>query len=167
MKSRRTTTGPKASSANAIFDSLEQEVYLNLWRTYERLKLLESELFSQFRLTAQQYNLLRLLQQVHPKPLPTLKIAKRLISVAPDITRMLDRLERDQLVRRTRPADNRRVVHVNLTSAGLDLLRKLAPRVEECHARQLGHLKVVELKRLRNLLKQVRLPHEDKETFWR
>ena len=44
------------------FDSLAQEVYLNLWRTYDRLRALEDELFAGYDLTAQQYNVLRLLK---------------------------------------------------------------------------------------------------------
>src|SRR5438105_13283474 len=89
------------------FDSLEQEVFLNLWRTYDRLRALEEELFGRHGLTPQQYNTLRLLRGVAPEPLPTLALAGRLISRAPDITRLLDKLEQRGLVARQRPADNR------------------------------------------------------------
>src|SRR5581483_2977738 len=86
------------------FDSAEQEAYLNLWRTYDRLRMLEDELFGRFDLTAQQYNALRLLRGEHPETLPTLTLAARLVSHAPDITRLLDKLERRGLVHRGRPA---------------------------------------------------------------
>src|SRR5436190_8560452 len=88
------------------FDSLEQEVFLNLWRTYDRLRVLEDELFRRFNLTAQQYNLLRLLRAAHPQSMPTLELARRLVSRAPDITRMLDNLAERGLILRDRPADN-------------------------------------------------------------
>src|SRR5437660_6697707 len=52
---------PTPKPAKARFDSLEQEVYLNLWRTYDRLRALEDYFFSGYELTAQQYNVLRLL----------------------------------------------------------------------------------------------------------
>src|SRR5438270_7092340 len=94
------------------FDSPEQEAYLNLWRTYDRLRALEDELFGRHGLTAQQYNALRLLRAEHPRPLPTLRLASRLVTRAPDITRLLDRLEQLGLVTRSRKADNRRVVDV-------------------------------------------------------
>src|SRR5678816_207074 len=74
------------------FDSPQQEAYLNLWRTYDRLRLLEDELFARFDLTAQQYNALRLLRAAHPKKVATLSLAGRLVSRAPDITRLLDKL---------------------------------------------------------------------------
>src|SRR5438105_3458814 len=130
---RRPATGRR-------FDSLEQEVFLNLWRTYDRLRALEEELFGRHGLTPQQYNALRLLRGVAPEPLPTLALAARLISRAPDITRLLDKLEQRGLVARERPADNRRVVRVGITLAGLALLKELDAPVRDCHARQLGHL---------------------------
>src|SRR3954470_1841415 len=101
---------PRRAGRPSRFDSPEQEVYLSLWRTYDRLRALEDELFARFELTAQQYNALRLLRSVHPGPLRTLALANRLVSRAPDITRLLDALERLGLVARERKADNRRVV---------------------------------------------------------
>ena len=56
------------------FDSLEQEAYLSLWRTYDRLKTLEDELFGRYDLSAQQYNALRLLRSAHPNTMPTLAL---------------------------------------------------------------------------------------------
>ena len=109
----------------AKFDSLEQEVFLGLWRTYDRLKALEDELFATVDLTAQQYNVLRLLANVRPAALPTLELAGRLVSRAPDITRMLDKLERRGLIRRERPPEDRRVVHVVLSDDGAALVEKL------------------------------------------
>src|SRR5262245_60176971 len=111
----------EGASARRRFDSPEQEAYLNLWRTYDRLKHLEDELFGRFELTAQQYNALRLLRAAHPKRVPTLIVASRLISKAPDITRLLDRLEERGLIVRERLADDRRTVGVGITQAGAKL----------------------------------------------
>src|SRR5262249_48411404 len=108
----------------ARFDSLEQEVFLNLWRTYDRLRTLEDELFGSFDLPPQQYNVLRLLRAEHPGRVPTLALAKRLVSRAPDITRMLDKLAADGLIVRERSSESRRVVLVGITDAGVALLRK-------------------------------------------
>src|SRR5688572_23517512 len=107
------------------FDSLQQEAYLNLWRTYDRLRAEEDALFGHFDLTAQQYNALRLLRGEFPGSLPTLTLAARLISRAPDITRLVDKLVARGLVERHRPPTNRRVVEVSLTPAGLNLLHEL------------------------------------------
>jgi DNA-binding MarR family transcriptional regulator len=148
------------------FDSPEQEVFLNLWRTYDRLRALEDELFARHGLTAQQYNALRLLRAAHPRPVPTLTLAGRLVSRAPDITRLLDRLADRGLIDRARPAENRRTVMVGITPAGTDLLDSLAAEVRDCHARQLGHLDAGETSTLVALLRKARGPHEPAESIW-
>jgi DNA-binding MarR family transcriptional regulator len=149
------------------FDSLQQEVYLGLWRTYDRLRALEDELFANYELTAQQYNVLRLLKAARPESVPTLALADRLVSRAPDITRMIDRLEERGLVARERISDDRRVVRVRITDAGMDLISKIAGPLAACHARQLGHLSDSDLKKLSALLREARLPHEPEESVWR
>src|SRR5207248_11312126 len=86
--------------ASRRFDSPQQEAFLNLWRTYDRLRMLEDELFGRHDLTAQQYNALRLLRAAHPQSVPTLALAGQLVSRAPDITRLLDRLYERSLIER-------------------------------------------------------------------
>jgi DNA-binding MarR family transcriptional regulator len=156
-----------AARPEARFDSPEQEAFLNLWRTYDRLRGLEDDLFAGYDLTPQQYNALRLLKAEHPDTLPTLALADRLVSRAPDITRLVDKLEARGLVARERPADNRRVVRVGVTPAGLKLLKAVAGPLRDCHARQLGHLSASELRQLTTLLRAARQPHENPQNPWR
>jgi DNA-binding MarR family transcriptional regulator len=157
----------RQSRAGRHFDSLEQEVFLSLWRTYDRLRALEEGLFGRFDLTPQQYNALRLLAGAHPGTIRTLDLAGRLVSRAPDITRLLDKLEQRGWIDRDRPAENRRIVRVGITEAGLALLRELGDALRQCHVQQLGHLSQKELKELAALLRAARLPHEDPESTWR
>src|ERR1700677_3875823 len=92
------------------FDSPHQETYLALWRTYDRLRSLEDALFADFDLTAQQYNLLRLLRAAHPNAVPTLSLVGQLISRAPNVTHMLDHLEEREFIDRRRSTEDRRAV---------------------------------------------------------
>jgi DNA-binding MarR family transcriptional regulator len=149
------------------FDSLEQEAFLNLWRTYDRLKAIEDETFLRHDLTAQQYNALRLLRAASPRTVPTLVVAERLVSRAPDITRLLDRLETRSLIRRERKPENRRVVEVGLTDEGRVLLDLMAAEVRECARKQLGHLTDRDLRTLIALLHKARSPHESDQGPWR
>ena len=153
--------------AQLRFDSPEQEAFLSLWRTYDRLRILEDELFGRHELTAQQYNTLRLLRAARPGKVPTLALAAQLVSRAPDITRLLDRLCERGLIERERPAENRRTVQVGITEAGVTLLNELAKEVRACHDRQLGHLTGEELSVLTELLRKARTPHEPPESSWR
>jgi len=148
------------------FDSLEQEAFLNLWRSYDRLHIAEEELFGKYDLTPQQYNALRLLRGEGDAKLATLALAAKLVSRAPDITRLLDKLEERGLIARERPADNRRIVLIGLTSAGKVLLADLDEQVRACHSRQLGHLSESDLRALISLLQAARRPHEDASSHW-
>lgn len=155
-----------SKSKHRRFDSAEQEAYLNLWRTYDLLKRIEDKLFGAWDLTAQQYNALRLLRGEHPVTLPTLTLARRLVSPAPDITRMLDKLEARGLVERRRLDDNRRVVQVGISPAGLALLGQLDEPVRQCGREQLGHLSAAQLSQLTELMRKARQPHEPDAGPW-
>lgn len=161
MESHQNNENVETALAQPRFDSLEQEVYLNLWRTYDRLKAFEEETFRQVGLSAQQYNALRLLRSVYPGSMPTLVLGSRLISRAPDMTRLLDRLESGGWLTRERPPENRRVVEVRITEQGLALLQEIHGAVLQCHRRQLAHMNEAELRQLTTLLKAARKPHED------
>ncbi len=148
------------------FDSPAQEAYLALWRTYDRLRAIEDELFARWELTAQQYNLLRLLRAAHPTSVPSTKLLTRLVSRAPDVTRMLDRLEARGFISRSRSATDRRAVLVGITVAGLALLDEIVEPLRACHERQLGHVSAMELQQLTALLKTARAPHEPDGSPW-
>jgi DNA-binding MarR family transcriptional regulator len=158
---------PKPPAAN-LFDSPEQEAYLQLWRTYDRLREIEEQLFARHQLTAQQYNALRVLKSLKGEAMPTSSLGARLVSRAPDMTRMLDKLEDRKLVVRQRNRANRRVVEVSITPAGIALLKKIAADVRSCGREQLGHMSASSLSHLVMLLKEARSPHEAKhaEDAW-
>ena len=149
------------------FDSVQQEAYLAIWRTYDRLRAIEEALFSEWYLTAQQYNVLRILESSSPNKIPTLSLTKRLISRAPDITRMLDRLEQNGWIERERSVEDRRTVLVGITTEGLRLVRELQRPLAQCHQKQVGHLSAKELKTLCELLSRAREPHESEDGFWK
>jgi DNA-binding MarR family transcriptional regulator len=155
------------SSTASRFDSLTQEAFVHLWRTYDRLQMLEAALFNQYEISAQQYNALRLLRAAAPGSMATLALGAKLISRAPDMTRLIDKLEARGWVRRERRAQNRRVVEVSITKSGLKLLEELDEPVRACAEQQLGHLDELTLRQLVQLLDRVRAPHEEPHSPWR
>ena len=92
-----------------------------------------NELCRRHGVTHDQYNLLRILRGAQPDGLARLEIGKRLISRAPDVTRLVDRLERQGLVERGWAPENRRYSVTRITPAGLELLATVDP---ELHALQ-------------------------------
>ena len=148
------------------FDSLQQEAYLRIWRLYDRLKLLEEELFSGHDLSSQQYNTLRLLKAALPGSMGTLELASRLVSRAPDITRLVNKLENRGLVERQRDPGDKRAVRVRLTAAGSRLLADLAAPLAGVHQRQLGHMAPADLESLIRLIRAAGDPHEAEDGIW-
>ena len=140
------------------FDSLQQQAFLELWKTYDCLKAEEDLVFGEFDISSQQYNALRLLKAVAPLPLAVSALGQRMITRAPDMTRMLDRLEQRGWIERVRRDDNRRVVEVTITPAGSKLLQQIAKPIRACHQKQFGHLSEDQLTELISLLRATRKP---------
>ena len=141
------------------FDSLEQAAALNVARTWDVLSAEFDEVFKTSRLSRTQYNVLRILRGARGgggEGLSCGEIAERMITRDPDITRLLDRLEKRKLVSRCRQKSDRRVVCVHITAAGLELLASLDDVVIEAHRKQLGHMGPDKLKQLIELLELAR-----------
>ena len=99
-------------------------------------------------LTAAQYNILRILRGAGERGACGREIAGQLITAEPDITRLLDRMEKRGLIARQRDAKDRRFVTARITRSGLETLAALDAPVAELHRRQLGSLSGAELKQL-------------------
>ena len=108
------------------FKSREQEVLLGLQLVAARImEPWEKFLKTTAELSLHQYNVLRILRGAQPTGLPSGEIANRMVARDPDITRLVDRLERRGLVTRVRGRQDRRVVEVGINGKGLDLLKSL------------------------------------------
>ncbi len=140
-------------------EKLAQEVYLSLFRTHEALLFEFKVLLKEHGLTEPQYNVLRILRGAG-EPLQVYRVAERMLTRVPDITRLFDRLVRAELVERTRCEADRRVVWVSLTTKGRELVDKLDRPVMMLHRKQLGHLGVRKLRLLSELLEEAR-PEEE------
>lgn len=132
--------------------SLEQIAYLQIERTADRLHQAVTVFLKAHDLSPTQYNALRILRGARPDGLPSGEIGARLVNKDPDITRLLDRLEKRGLVRRKRGEADRRQVVAQITPAGLRLVAKLDGPVIEHHRETLGHLSAAQLKSLIRLL---------------
>lgn len=143
---------PSKLSASGIHD----RVFVALLQTADSLNLQVEQLIKSSGLTSAQYNVLRILRGAEPHGLPCRGIGDRMISHDPDITRLLDRMEKRKLISRERQTDDRRVVRTRVTRQGLDLLKPLDEPVHELHRRQFHCLPNAKLKTLLDLLEQIR-----------
>jgi DNA-binding MarR family transcriptional regulator len=135
--------------------SPEEAAFLDLLRTTDMLSRGLVTILKPEDLSSTQYNVLRILRGA-PEGLPCGEIAKRMITRDPDITRLLDRLEKRGLISRSREARDRRTVMARITGAGLKLLARLDEPIQEAHRKQLGHLGRERLRLLTGLLREAR-----------
>jgi DNA-binding MarR family transcriptional regulator len=136
--------------------TLEQTVFLQLQKTADDLMAEFANLIKPHDLSPQQYNVLRILRAAGETGLASGKITERMLTREPDMTRLLDRLEKRSLIRRDRNAPDRRVVQAAITAAGRKLLETLDESILDLHHRQLRHLDRDKLKALSDLLESAR-----------
>jgi DNA-binding MarR family transcriptional regulator len=139
------------------FPSLQSQVVINLILT---ARMVEESWIQYLKRTegisSSQYNILRILRGARPKPVKITDIAERMIHRDPDVTRLVDRLVKQGLVRRERDTEDRRVVLVEITGAGLAMLARLdRPVLEQLNAAMAG-LNQPQLRTLDKLLNEVR-----------
>jgi DNA-binding MarR family transcriptional regulator len=135
--------------------SAEEAAFLDLLRTADLLARGADGVLKSEDLSLTQYNVLRILRGA-PDGLPCGEIASRMITRDPDITRLLDRMEKRGLISRTRESRDRRMVLTRLTPEGLQLVDSLDEPVQSIHRKQLGHMGKVQLRALAELLATAR-----------
>jgi DNA-binding MarR family transcriptional regulator len=111
------------------FHSVADEAVVSLMVAADHIDQAVAPVWERHGITADQYNVLRILRGVYPGGHPRNEVARRMIHRAPDVTRMLDRLVRRGLVTRLRNADDRRESVATITKAGLALLDRIDPDV--------------------------------------
>jgi DNA-binding MarR family transcriptional regulator len=141
----------QSGSRQTLIGSPEEAAFLDLLRTTDVLSRCLSQVLKAEDLSSNQYNVLRILRGA-PDGLSCGEIANRMITRDPDITRLLDRLEKRGLVSRSREARDRRTVLTQITPTGLKLLARLDEPVQEAHRKQLGHLGRQRLRAMTELL---------------
>jgi len=132
---------------------LEEETFVALLRTADHLERRAAAMLKPNGLSPTQYNALRILRGAGGDGLTCGEIGERMLNHDPDITRLLTRLERRGLIRRSRGQKDRRVITTRITSAGLNLLHSLDRPVEKFQRQLLCHVGKRGLQSLIRLLK--------------
>jgi DNA-binding MarR family transcriptional regulator len=136
---------------------LQDRLFVALLQAADTLGQQAEQLLKAAGLTGAQYNVLRILRGAEPEGLACSAVGDRMISHDPDMTRLLDRLEKRGLITRERQTDDRRVVKTRITPQALSLLKTLDQPVHDLHKRQFRHMSVARLKILSDLLEEVRV----------
>ncbi len=167
--SKRTGTGdPARKNVGTVGEALKQskpfhsdgqEALMTLVTVSEKVHRPFQDLFAGQDLTSQQYNVLRILRGAGKDGLQTLEIASRMVERTPGITRLIDRLVKKGLVKRTRSPEDRRQVWCSISSEGRAILRKLDGPINKLDANAFDPLSGDEVRQLIRLLDKVRTAH--------
>ena len=137
---------------NKPFSTLEEEAAVSLARTASLFDWRMAEMLKPHGISPTQYNALRILRGAGKQGRTCSEIGERMINRDPDITRLLDRLERHGLVERSRDKKDRRVITARIATAGLNLLNSLDRPVEALLKKLLGHMSKTDVQELVRLL---------------
>ena len=113
------------------FASIEEELLVSLLRTTDLLQEQFEQMIRPFNISMTQYNVLRILRGAEPEGRTCGEIGERMIAREPDVTRLLERMEKAGLIKRTRDSSDRRVVLTRITSCGLKLLEEMEPKLRK------------------------------------
>ena len=142
------------------FESPGHEAIVGLLRTADLVRRQAAALIEPHGITLQQFNVLRILRGAGDAGLPTLEVAERMIEQTPGVTRLLDRLETKELVRRQRCPRDRRQHLCWITAKGLALLEKLDAVTSRAHEESLKGLRQKERVAFIRLLDAIRAAHQ-------
>ncbi|MFC6592656.1 MarR family winged helix-turn-helix transcriptional regulator [Deinococcus lacus] len=136
---------------------LPEETMVQLLRTHTLLTTPFEKLMREHGLTLTQYNVLRILRGAGPAGLGRNELRSRMIDRSPDVSRVVERMERAGLVERQRSSIDRRLIPIRLTPRGLRVVDSLDQPLREMQSGTVGQLRegdLMELCRLLTLLRQ-------------
>ncbi|MBA2458248.1 MAG: MarR family transcriptional regulator [Gemmatimonadales bacterium] len=134
------------------FGSVATEAFVGLVVAADHVTQLFEAVCKRHGITVDQYNVLRILRGVYPGGYPRSEVTHRLMRRAPDVSRLLDRLERRHLVERSRSMEDRRLSVARITKSGLALLERIDPEKEIAEKNAMAPLGESQLRQLARLL---------------
>ena len=152
----RPTSLQEELKQNRPFPTVSEEAAVALLRAAALLRRAIAARVEPHGLSPAQYNVLRILRGAGERGLTASDIGDRMITRDPDVTRLVDRLEKRGLVERWRCGEDRRVVWTRISPAGLEAIGPLDASLGELHVAQLAHLEPETLRTLIGILEQIR-----------
>jgi DNA-binding MarR family transcriptional regulator len=137
------------------FESVEQEAVLNILVASNHIRSKVETLCVRFGISLSQFNVLRILNGKYPAGYPRGDIISRMIEPAPDVTRLIDRLIKANLVERYSSVEDRRLSLARITKSGQSLLKKIKPEIDALNSIVSDNLSKTESKQLSLLLEKV------------
>lgn len=136
--------------------SLAKKTLLNMMYTQNCTAERFNEVLKAYDLSAEQFNVLRILRGQKGNPANMSVIQERMIAKTSNTTRLVDKLLLKELCTRKVCTVNRRKIEVFITVKGLDLLAEIDPKIDDFESKWVENLTTEELQTLNNLLEKLR-----------
>ena len=142
------------------FFSAAQEAFLSIQHTADAISQKFEQFLKSWGVSGTQYNVLRILRGAEPEGLRCGEIGERMVAHDPDITRLLNRMEKAGWIERARDARDRRVVLTHINRCGLDLLKQIDKPIEQFTQELGSHIPDKRFRELIDTLDEIRNPPE-------
>ena len=106
------------------------KMVVNILRAGQIIDHKVSDAIKDLGVTHIQFNILRILEHRMPEKLSLGDITNGLLFRTSDVSRLIDRLVKNGLVKRTICPENRRKIELEITEHGLEVIRQSVPRIE-------------------------------------
>lgn len=122
--------GDISKDINSKFTDSKVKALINILYTASWITSFQNEFFKPFGISPQQFNILKILNGAK-EPLKVQTIKDRMIERSPNATRLMDKLCDKQLIERFPCPEDRRVVHIEITIKGKELLTTISDNFNE------------------------------------
>jgi DNA-binding MarR family transcriptional regulator len=139
---------------NTVFKSPQQKAIINIRYTSNYMSNIQTDFMFEFDLSMAQFNILRILRGAK-EAINVNTVKERMIEKSPNTTRLMDKLVVKGLIMRSHCKEDRRVVYVEISKAGLALLKNIDVKLADNNIFR-EHLSDEESETLSNLLDKVR-----------
>lgn len=138
------------------FKSDYHQAHINILFTASWLNLHSTKLLKKYNISPQQFNILRILHGVHPKPVSVKLLTERMIDKMSNASRLVEKLKQKGLIEREASENDRRRVDVHITEKGIELLEKASAEIESSIEQNFSRLQNSEAMLLNQLLDKLR-----------
>lgn len=117
--------GDIAKDIKSRFANVKDKALINILYTANWISSYQNEFFKPYGISRQQYNILRILNGAN-EPMKVQIIKNRMIERSPNATRLMDKLHAKDFIERCPSEEDRRVVHIEITHKGKELLESIS-----------------------------------------
>lgn len=129
---------------------------INILYTSSFMLKMKTKVLRPFNLSLQQFNILNILNNQYPAPSTIKLLAKQMLDETSNVSRLVEKLRKKELISRAPSETDRRKVEISITKEGLAIFSKAASALENITEFQLGNLSESEVTLLNELLDKTR-----------